>query len=181
MLHRSARLGARRRLIPGLIPVAALIAVTLNTLPARAAVAVSGTCAVSATLTFDTAVTAVPSLVGYQITGNNILPCVSTPLSATAAFSVRGLAVASCDWVTTLFGAGSFNVTGQTANVSLSTSSGETDSQQWDFPGTDPASFNATATLAWENLPEIENCYLHGGTSTMTLIGTLTYVGQSLA
>src|SRR5258708_10550300 len=154
MLLRSARLRARRRLISGLIPIAALIAVSLNTSPAKAAVAVSGTCLVTATLTFDTAVTTTPSLTGYQIAGNNTSPCISTPPSATAAFLVRGLAIANCDWVMTLFGAGSFNVTGQTANVSLSTSSGETEAQQWYFPGTEPAAFNATATLAWANLPK---------------------------
>lgn len=181
MLLGSARLRGRRHLIPALIPIAALIAFSLNAVPARADVAVSGTCLVTATLTFNTAITAVPSLTRYQIAGNNTSPCVSTPPSATAAFLVQGSAIASCDWVMTMFGAGAFNVTGQTANVSLSTSSGETDAQQWDFPGTDPASFDATATLAWENLTEIQNCYLHGGTTTMTLTGTLTYVGESLA
>lgn len=150
---------------------------------ANAQAVISGTCAVSATLSFSAPIMPIPQVVQYGLSGSSVLNCASIPTLTSASFHINGSSVASCAEVTTLFGAGTFGFSSApSASVGLTTSSGSTSAQQWIFPGTDPGIFNATATLSWvdSTTNELANCYTRGGTTTMTLVGTLVYEDPKL-
>jgi len=187
MLLRSTRIHALRLVTLGLVPAAALVTAPINTVPAHAMVFWSGTCVVTATLTFDSPIRPVPQVLRYQLNGSSLTNCTSVPTRTGASFTVSGRAVASCDEVTTLFGGGAFSFTSATgSDVALAASSGSSYNQHWAFPGTNPTTFAASATLTWASvdvstaLGETENCYLHGGTSSMTLTGSLAYEDPSV-
>ena len=178
-IHDARRWRATAR-AAALAPLIAIVTASAGALPAHADLANDGACAVSGTLSFGAPITPVPQLVGYHLSGSSLLPCASFPLLSGVGFSVSGLALASCDALTTAFGSGAVGA----IHVNLAASTGTSQAQQWVFPGTDPTIGNATASLAWVSPDGVTstlqqaNCYL-GGTSVMSVTGTLVYEGPN--